>query len=169
MATPELEVFGLAGLILKGIVDAAFELSVTLPTTQYVTSGTAVHDCEQVVVTAASLRPGAPSAGNISSGLPGAATTAPWCENAWSLVLSAEIVRDCAPTPSRSGVVPKPKYTKTLHDFTSPDAAVLMRAIDITAKRSFVNIDASIRLPGMGGGMSAVIATIIAPLGMSES
>lgn len=169
MASPELEVSDLAQLVLKSVEDAAFELSVTLPSIHYITSGTAVHDCEQVVVTAASIRPGAPSAGTISSGLPGAATNAPWCEAPWSLVMTAEIVRDCAPTPSsRTGTVPKAKITKAFTDFTSPDAAVLMSAASIIGKKSFLNVDASIRLAGMGGGMSATVLNLVVALGTGE-
>jgi hypothetical protein len=114
-----------ADRLLKFINESAVALDQddTLPSSQYLDITEAVHDCPCVAVTI----------GNLSLGLPGAPASGigelaiHTMDPAWTVILTADIVR-CAAQPSGGGTVsPKSKLTDQVKQ-ASRDAAVLVRA-----------------------------------------
>jgi hypothetical protein len=151
-AGPGLRVYDAAAHLLDCVETAAFAQSVTLPAKRFVTSGTTpVHDCEQVVVLAGSVRSGIPGGSSVLQGN---------CPSIWSLVLSVQIVR-CCPVPNAKGVVPVAKQDAHMR-LVSADAEALMEASHNFA--GFVDHEASIQLPSAQGGFGATTLNVVAGL-----
>lgn len=144
MSTPALEterVFAEAEKFLGYIVDAADELGVELPEKHVVTSGEAVHDCNQVVVTVT----------GIATGPPGAETfVLDNCPPMWTMSIDVDIVR-CGLEPNNKGQVSVHKLTLAAEQ-SSADTAVLMNATNRKLNERFGGLIASIvYLPPSGG------------------
>jgi hypothetical protein len=143
----KLRLFDEAERFLDLVIDAAAELGVDLPNKQYITTGEAVHDCEQVAVTLAAVSIGLPN-------MPptGINEVGNCCPPAWSMHLVVDIVR-CVPTPiGSSGVVSADRLTESAEVF-SQDTAILL---DATAARQqnylFGNLVAAVQYPPPSGG-----------------
>jgi len=160
-AESNLRVFSLASRILESVQLAATDLSITLPPKQYITSGEAVHDAEQVVVTVLGLATGIPDASN-AAGIPHAI-----CAPTWQQEVRVDIVR-CVPNwkADRNGIVPGDTITESLRS-ASEDAGILLEAIGkiTTWPDNFGDTLASINFPAPSGGFQAVTAgiTVVLP------
>lgn len=129
-------VFAEANQFLEFVVAEADELLVDLPTKQYVATGQAVHDCEQVVVTLVEL----------NTGLPGAPTfVIENCPPTWAQAMMVDIVR-CGPAPNSKGVVASAKITAH-SKVQSKDVAVLMGAANRRVNMRFGAVAGQILFP----------------------
>jgi hypothetical protein len=144
----KLRLFAEAQRFLDLVVDAAAELGIELPAKQYITTGEAAYDCNQVVVAIQA----------VSIGLPNMPPTGineigNCCPPAWSMHLAVDIVR-CHPTSS-TGVVSAERLT-TAAEESAQDTAVLL---DATAARQqdylFGNLVATVQYQPPSGGMAA--------------
>ena len=160
MTQPQLEsdglrMFNFAQKTLNFVVEAAIENLVDLPSRQYTTSGSAVYDCEQVAVTAATLNTGFPGQG--TPGIPASSD----CYPIWSIVLEIAIVR-CAPEISmQTGSISVQKMNETFRR-SSMDANVLMDTITKLSafEDVFTNLAASITTQGFNGQLVGTIARL---------
>lgn len=139
--------------ILDKVVNVASLHLYDLPSKQYVTTGPAVFDCEQVAVSL--LR--------INSGLglnPGAELVqgGPGCDFGWSIVAELAIVR-CAPKPSPKGVVPLDRL-KAGTEKSSQDTFILLETIEALAEEIYGGFNASLIPFGSEGAFVSTSATI---------
>lgn len=156
----------LAHQTLDAIIAAAFDLGVDLPADRYVTTGPAVHDCPQVVVSSLNLRTGLPASGNIAgSNIPGAAANGmQWCAPPWSLAMVVEIVRDCQPIPNtRSGTMNKTALA-TAALVPATDVEVLRQSFNYLAENQWAPFDVSIQLNPITGAFVATTANLTVAL-----
>lgn len=114
-----------ANRLMEFVVQAAADLSVSLPSDHYFDLGEPVHSCPALAIGLATTTTGIPNAppGGIGEfavhGLP----------PMWTLTLVAEIIR-CAAKPNSTGVVPRSKSIAQVKQ-ASADTAVLMRAANL--------------------------------------
>lgn len=138
------------------INDAAAAQDVELPERQYVTTGGAVYDCEQLTVSANSVSvgiAGADGGGQVAN-----------CGPGWNVALELAIVRKACEAPSgRRGELP-PKVDCIEEDTkqSSRDLALLTAGVTAIAGPGwdqFGNVPASIQFGEVQGGLFAVVLT----------
>ena len=156
LETDGLRMYNYAQQTLADINTAALTQLVILPSEQFVTSGQAVYDCEQVSVTVIAL----------TTGLPGASVASipsdMVCFPVWSIVMELAIVR-CAPPMNAVGEVAPEAITAAFLQ-TSQDAGVLMGTINNILSVRFGNIIGSISSMASEGGLVATTARVTAAL-----
>ncbi|AKJ72562.1 hypothetical protein PP301_gp024 [Gordonia phage GMA2] len=149
-----IRLFDVGQRLLDATVNAASLQLYDIPSKQFVTTGAAVFDCEQVSVSL--LR--------VDSGLgltPGAelVQAGPQCDVGWSVTAEVAIVR-CAPTPSgRSGTVSADKINNAAKN-SSKDVFILQSAIEAFAQDTFGGFSVEIIPEQHEGGMVATSAMI---------
>lgn len=139
--------------ILSAVTDAAATLLYDLPGKQYVTTGAAVFDCEQVAVSLLNVRSGI-GLGQGSELVQGG----PGCDIGWTLIAEVAIVR-CGPTPNVKGTISADKLNAGTTQ-SSKDLFVLLEAIENLASSSFGGFSASLVPEDIQGGFVSVSATI---------
>jgi len=138
--------------------DAATELSLTLPTCQYVTGGQAVFDTEQVAITGIRVAPGLPGAENIPLNMP----IAPNCLPPINIQMRVSIVR--CQTPNRHGQVTPAQLNESFLA-TSQDFAVLMLATEMLVySQVFGNMLFQVIMEPPSGGLTATTLLLTAAL-----
>lgn len=159
--TQQLRLHSLANQVLTAATDEALDLSITLPGKRYVTTGQAVHDCEQVAVVATRIMTGIPDA---RTGM-GFATAGGgnFCQPTLSVVLTLEIARCFPNIPEYNGVRDGAKLSDAMK-VQSGDAAVIFGAVErlVSASRldNFGDINATINFPAPSGEFVVTIGTI---------
>lgn len=145
--------------MLEEINNAAAELEdYTVPERQYVTTGGAVYDCEQVTVSANQITIGL--AGDNGSG--GAMVN---CDSGWNVQLELAIVRSAseAPTGRRGDGAPTVECIERDAELSSSDVAMLTRAVGAVAGpnwEQFGVVPASIQLGEVQGGLLAAVLNV---------
>lgn len=138
---------------LQAIIDAASVELYTLPSKQFVTTGPAVYDCEQVSVSLMRINTG------MGLGRDGELVQGgPQCQFGWTVMADLSIVR-CAPGPNTKGVITADKLM-TGTESVSKDIFILMQAIETIAERSFGGLSASLVPEPPEGNFVAATATI---------
>jgi len=152
-------VYDYAQNLLNIVNQAAAELSLTLPSLQYVTSGEPVADCEQVVVTGISVATGMPAGEPVALGLP----VAPGCSPMWSVNLEVGIVR-CGPKVLRDGSSTPDELNSSFRS-CSTDIAILLAAVEILVLgENLGKVIASIAMGPPEGGMVTTALRVTAVL-----
>lgn len=144
---------------------AAAALGHALPTRQYVTTGGAVYDCEQVSVSANSITSGA--AGSPDAGQP----VGGQCDTGWNVSIEMAVVRAAAEMPvGRRGTSPPTvECIEADTDNADRDAAVLSAAVEAVAGPGwdqYGNVPASIMFGEVQGGLTAVVLSVTLNLWM---
>jgi len=152
-------VYGYVQQVLTLVNTAATELEITLPTTQYVTSGEPVAGCEQVVVSGLSLATGMPASDPVSLGLP--VSTA--CMPMWSVILDASIVR-CSAVPQRDGSYVPEDLDNSFQNCSTDIAVLLLTVESLVAGENLGKIIASVTIGAPMGGMVATTLHLTAAL-----
>lgn len=138
---------------LQTIIDAATLELYTLPSKQFVTTGPAVYDCEQVSVSLMRINTG------IGLGRDGELVQGgPQCQFGWTLLADLAIVR-CAPTPNSRGIIAANKLIAGTES-VSQDIYILMNAVQTIAESAFGGFSASLVPDQSEGGFVAATATI---------
>ena len=138
---------------LQNILDAAALELYTLPAKQFVTTGPAVFDCEQVSVSLMRINTG------LGLGRDGELVQGgPQCQFGWTVMADLAIVR-CAPSPNVKGVVTASKLTAGTES-VSKDIYILMQAIESIAEYSIGGLSASLVPEAPEGAFVAATATI---------
>ena len=139
--------------MLNSVLNAAALNLYDLPGKQYVTTGPAVFDCEQVAVSLLRIDSGIsmnPAAELIQAGA--------GCDFGWSILAEIAIVR-CAPKPNTKGVVPATKLMAGTEQ-SSQDAFILMSAIESLAQSAWGGFSASLMPNEIEGGFVATSANV---------
>lgn len=154
LAAEHIGTFSEADRLLGYIRAAALEASIDLPTKQYVTSGQAVHDCEQVAATVLTATTGMPA-----SATPGGQGLSGACPPGWQVSIELAIVR-CRPTPSESGAQPSAEKLSGHAKVQAGDTHILMSAADSRASERFGQVTCAILYPPPSGKFAATIARL---------
>ena len=141
-----------ADKLLSYVLQAAMDASIDLPTRQYVTSGQAVYDCEQVAVTAVAATTGLPV-----STTPGGSSLSGACPPGWQLTLELAIVR-CCPVPAEDSTPPSAQQLSAHAKVQGGDTHILMAAADSRASERFGNVTCVVSYPPPSGGLAATVA-----------
>lgn len=143
--------------LLDAVLTAAAVHLHDLPAKQFVTTGAAVYDCEQVSVSLLRINSG------IGMGQDAALVQGgPSCQFGWTVIAEVAIVR-CAPAPNVKGIITADRLEGST-ERTSKDIFVLTTAIEAVAESSYGGFTASLIPDEPNGGFVTAAATIGMPL-----
>lgn len=144
--------------LLLRVVEAAAAANVELPERQYITTGGAIFDCPQVVV----------SANQITTGV--AATDASGqavgvCPPGWQVQTELSVVRPVREQPQgrRGNVAPTVEDVESDTAVADSDAAILTQAVETIAGSDwdqYGQVPASLQFGEVQGGLTAVVLTV---------
>lgn len=144
--------------LLDEVGNAAVAAGHDLPTRQYITTGGAVYDCEQVTVSANSITTGV-------AGAPDAGGPVGNCPPGWHTAIELAIVRNAAEMVQGRRGTSAPKVTdiELDTDAADKDASVLTTAVETIAGPGwdqYGQVPASIQFGEVQGGLTAVVLSV---------
>jgi hypothetical protein len=146
-------VANLADALMQKVIDVFAMEGVPLPERRFLTVGTPVHDCEELVVVFSSL----------SKGLPGQEDTSQRCDASVSVTFQIHLVR-CFPLPGgRGNLAPSAESLSTNADGLMQDAWLLVKAASELVDNPFVSFGGmvnSVQAEEPQGGFSAVVGSL---------
>lgn len=140
--------------LLDYVLAAALDASIELPAKRYVTSGQAVHDCEQVAATVLTATTGLPA-----SATPGGQGLSGACPPGWQVSIELAIVR-CRPMMNDDGTQPSAEKLTAHAQVQGGDTHILMTAADSRAQERFGQVTCFIQYPPPNGKFAATIARL---------